>query len=101
MIKSNLLICISLILATVLGIFGQDISYFIDKHIMKLSPIYYLTAITYISIFLYLITILLTYIFNKKNKLKKSILDLSWLVILGFSLFISFWSLFVLAMWWG
>ncbi|MDH6651179.1 hypothetical protein COE67_17045 [Priestia megaterium] len=101
MIKANLLICISLILATVSGIFGQDISYFIDKHIMKLSPIYYLTAITYISIFLYLLTILLTYIFNKKNKLKKSILDLYWLVILGFSLFISFWSLFVLAMWWG
>ncbi|MEH7294824.1 hypothetical protein COJ92_27515 [Priestia megaterium] len=101
MIKANLLICISLILATVLGIFGQDISYFIDKDIMKLSPIYYLTAITYISIFLYLLTILLTYIFNKKNKLKKSILDLYWPVILGFSLFISFWSLFVLAMWWG
>ncbi|MFU1996206.1 hypothetical protein [Priestia megaterium] len=101
MIKANLLICIFLILATVLGIFGQDISYFMDKHIMKLSPIYYLTAITYLSIFLYLITILLTYIFNKKNKLKKSILDLYWLVILGFSLFISFWSLFVLAMWWG
>ncbi|QLK09508.1 hypothetical protein BMG_6284 (plasmid) [Priestia megaterium] len=43
----------------------------------------------------------MTYILNKKNKLKKSNLDLYWLVILGLSLFVSLWSLFVLAMWWG
>lgn len=99
--KANIFICIFLISATALGIFGQDISYFMDKNIIKLNPIYYLTAITCISIFLYLITIVLTYIFNKKNVLKKNILDLYWLVILGLSLFVSLWSLFVLAMWWG
>lgn len=101
MMKANVFIYTFLFLATVLAIFGQDISYFMDKNIIKLNPIYYLTAITCISIFLYLITIVLTYIFNKKNKLKKSILDVYWLVILGLSLFVSLWSLFVLAMWWG
>ncbi len=87
MMKANVFIYTFLFLATVLAIFGQDISYFMDKNIIKLNPIYYLTAITCISIFLYLITIVLTYIFNKKNKLKKSILDVYWLVILGLSLF--------------
>ncbi|XIH76275.1 hypothetical protein C1N57_28605 (plasmid) [Priestia aryabhattai] len=101
MVKANLFICIFLLSATVLAIFGQDISYFMDKNIIKLNLIYYLTATTCISIFLYLVTIVLTYIFNKKNKLKKSILDVYWLVILGLSLFVSLWSLFVLAMWWG
>jgi hypothetical protein len=96
-----MLIFAFLFLATALAIFGQDISYFMDKNIIKLNPIYYLTAITCISIFLYLITIVLTYILNKKNKLKKSNLDVYWLVILGLSLFVSLWSLVVLAMWWG
>ncbi|MBU8590382.1 hypothetical protein [Priestia megaterium] len=99
--KANMLIFAFLFLATALAIFGQDISYFMDKNIIKLNPIYYLTAITCISIFLYLITIVLTYILNKKNKLKKSNLDVYWLVILGLSLFVSLWSLVVLAMWWG
>ncbi|RDZ12643.1 hypothetical protein C3744_17580 [Priestia megaterium] len=99
--KANMLIFTFLFLATALAIFGQDISYFMDKNIIKLNPIYYLTAITCISIFLYLITIVLTYILNKKNKLKKSNLDVYWLVILGLSMFVSLWSLVVLAMWWG
>ena len=50
--KANVFICTFLFSATVLAIFGQDISYFMDKNIIKLNPIYYLTVITGISIFI-------------------------------------------------
>ena len=95
--KANILIFTFLFLATSLAIFGQDISYFMDKNLIRLNPIYYLTAITSLSIFLYLITTVFTYIINKRN----SNLYVYFFVVLGFSLFVSLWSLFILAMWWG
>ncbi len=95
--KANILIFTFLFLATSLAIFGQDISYLMDKNLIRLNPIYYLTAITSLSIFLYLITTVFTYIINKRN----SNLYVYFFVVLGFSLFVSLWSLFILAMWWG
>jgi len=95
--KANILIFTFLFLATSLAIFGQDISYLMDKNLIRLNPIYYLTAITSLSIFLYLITTVFTYIINKKN----NNLYVYFFVVLGFSLFVSLWSLFILAMWWG
>jgi len=38
--KANILIFTFLFLATSLAIFGQDISYFMDKNLIRLNPIY-------------------------------------------------------------
>lgn len=52
--KVNIFIFGSLILATLLGRYGQDISYFLDEHMKVTRPVYYLTVITVISIVLFL-----------------------------------------------
>lgn len=101
MIRANVVIFGSLILATILGIFGQDIAYFISGNIVEVPTIYCLTVLTMLSVFLYLLTTLLTYIFVKKQQIKKNYLRTYITVICIFGLYISYWSLFVLAMWWG
>ena len=101
MIKANVFILGSLILATILGIFGQGISYFMNENIAKISPVYYLTVLTMISVFLYLVTSVLTYIAIKKQKIEKNKFGLYPLAICAIGLPISLWSVFVLAMWWG
>ncbi|MDM5215097.1 hypothetical protein QUF94_27675 [Peribacillus sp. NJ4] len=97
MIKANILILGSIILATILGIFGQGISYFMNENIAKIYPIYYLTGLTMISVFLYLVT----YISIKKQKIVKDKFGVYPLAICAIGLPTSLWSLFVLAMWWG
>ncbi len=101
MIKANVLIIGSIILATILGIFGQGIAYFLNENIIEIHPIYYLTALTMISVFLYLVTPVLTYIVIKKQIIEKGRFGVYTLVISTIGLPTSFWSLFVLAMWWG
>ncbi|MFJ7736461.1 hypothetical protein ACIQ2D_08955 [Lysinibacillus sp. NPDC097287] len=99
--KVHVLIFGSLILATIVGVFGQGIAYFMNENIVKTYPIYYLTALTMISIFLYLVTFALTYIYFKKLKNENDIFGLYLFAICFLGLPTSLWSLFVLAMWWG
>ncbi|MFF5996035.1 hypothetical protein AAGS61_14980 [Lysinibacillus sp. KU-BSD001] len=101
MVKSNILICSCLILATIVGIFGQGIAYFMNENIASIAPVYYLTILTATSVFLYVVTIVLTYIASKKNILDKNKLGIYFLVIGCIGILTSHWSLFVLAMWWS
>lgn len=101
MIKINVLIFGSMILATILGVFGQGLAYFMNENIVKTYPIYYLSVLTLISIFLYVVSFILTYVSLKKRKIEKEIFDLYLIAICLLGLPTSLWSLFVLAMWWG
>ncbi|WP_431027010.1 hypothetical protein [Lysinibacillus sp. LZ02] len=101
MVKSNILIFSCLTLATIFGIFGQDVAYFMNENIASIAPIYYLTILTATSVFLYLVTIVLTYIASKKKILDKNKLGVYFLIIGFISILTSLWSLFVLAMWWS
>lgn len=101
MIKINVLIFGSMILATILGVFGQGLAYFMNENIVKTYPIYYLTALTMLSIFLYIVSFVLTYVYLKMRKIEKEIFDLYLIAICLLGLLTSLWSLFVLAMWWG
>ena len=89
------IICASLIIATIFGIFGQDIAYFLNENFIKSYPIYYLTSLTVISMFLYISSML--FIFIKKTKHTLEIVSV--IFIIGFP--VSCWSLFCTAMWWG
>ena len=101
MMKTNILIYGITILATILGGFGQGISYFLNENIVKSYPIYYLIALTIISIFLYLVALVISYISLKKKNIEKDEFRVYILVICAIGLLTSLWSLFVLAMWWG
>lgn len=99
--KTNAIVLGSLILATVFGVFGQGMAYFLNENFAKISPIYYLTILTIISVFLYLISIVMTYFQYKKKGIEEVKLVSYFSVISCIGLLTSCWSLFVLAMWWG
>ncbi|GIN96052.1 hypothetical protein J6TS1_19220 [Siminovitchia terrae] len=101
MTKNNVLVFGVVVFATILGIYGQDIAYFFNDNVAKIYPIYYLSAITLISIFLYLVALLVTYLSYKKKIVDKGkfVVYLSTILIIGLPT--SFWSNFVLLMWWG
>ncbi|RCW76873.1 hypothetical protein [Saliterribacillus persicus] len=91
----------NLIIATYLGIYGQSVADFLNENFIKISPIFYLTILTFTSVFLYLSSFVYTYLLYKKKRIEKDKIDLYLPVILGIGLLTSCWSLFVLAMWWG
>lgn len=99
--KLKIIIFLSIIIATVLGIYAQDISYFIDGNLMDISLIHSITIITVVSMLLYLATPILVYKHTKKQKTpKKNLSFYLWAnSILGIP--ISAWSFFVMVMWWG
>lgn len=91
---------ISLTFATILGIFGQRIAHFI-YYVLEFNPVYSLTIITIISVFLYLTIPLLGYILVKKQKVEKHSLLGFTVIVFSIGLPVSLWSLFVLVMWFG
>ena len=99
--KTNAILFGSLILATILGLCGQGLAYFLNGIFAKIYPVYYLTALTIISLFLYLCSFFVAYFQYKKLRIGKEKLRLYILGISCIGLLTSCWSLFVLVMWWG
>lgn len=99
--KTNVSIFASVILATIVGIFGQGMAYFLNESFVEIPPTYYLTALTILSVFLFLISFVLTFLQYKKQRIEKIKLVSYFSVFGGIGLLTSCWSLFVLAMWWG
>ncbi len=94
--KRKILMCFFMALATVLGIYAQGISYYISTNIISLSPVIFLSVITFISIGLY---ILVPIIGKVSNNEKQFALCVTVNNIIGIP--VSIYSLFVLIMWWG
>lgn len=91
----SIFVIIGLIVATILGIYGQDISYYLNENFPKIGITIIFTIVTFLSIGLYIIIPVL--LFNLKNLNK--VLFKTYLianVVLGFP--ISMWSIFVWAM---
>lgn len=99
-VLSVILLSMTLI-AALLGIYGQDIAYYFEDHLFYEPPFKTLIIVTVTSVSLFLLTLIIEIILLAVQKIKpKVFLTLSITnVVVGF--FISWWSLFVLAMWWG
>jgi hypothetical protein len=100
--KWHFFILFLMIIATGLGVFGQSLAYFVDEHVANTNrSVYYLTIITVISILIYLVVPLLASLLMKLKCIDKKF---TLLYIFGFGMIgicVSFWSVFVCAMWWG
>lgn len=93
--RVQVLIIGSLLVATAFGIYGQHVSYFIGDHVAYTNPVYCLTLLTVISLLLYGLTPVFTFVYARK-------LFVPYLLANGLlGVPVSFFSLFVLAMWWG
>ncbi|MGP4066611.1 hypothetical protein ACTWPF_17085 [Oceanobacillus sp. M65] len=94
----SIFVIIGLIVATILGIYGQDISYYINDQIPTIELRISITIVTFLSIGLYIFIPILLFISNKVKKVFFWIyLTLSILIGLP----TSGWSFFVWAMWMG
>lgn len=89
---------IGLLFATILGILGQDISYYLNERFPTIELTAAITIVTFISIGLYIIIPISLFIFNKT---RKTYLIVSVFVCVILGLPISIWSFFVWAMWMG
>ncbi|MDN7240666.1 hypothetical protein QWY14_02640 [Planococcus sp. N028] len=90
-----------LALATFFCVYGQGMAYFLNDHLIKTYPIYYLTGLTTLGILMFLVAALLLVWLFKKKKLSHN----SWLFYLAILLLVapyaSAWAFFVTVMWWG
>ena len=87
-------VIIGLIVATLLGIYGQDLSYYFNDRFPEIELATAITVITFLSIGLYIIIPSFLLIFRK----------MKGVYLIGFALVgipISIWSFFVWAMWMG
>lgn len=100
-IKIKIFAYTSMIVATILGLKAQSISYFVFYNIIKIDLIYFLTGITIISMLLFLILQILIYKFTKMAKNKDKGLDIYLGVNMLVGFIISSWSFFIMIAWWG
>ena len=91
-------VIVGLIFATILGIFGQNISYYFNERFPTIKLTTSITVVTFISIGLYIIIPISLFIFNKTEKIN---LYACGMVCVLIGLPISLWSLFVWGMWMG
>ena len=99
--KMNMFIYVSLIIATLFGVSGQDIAYFLNENFIESYPLYYLTTLTVISICLYICSMILIFIKYRKQRKTKNTLGIELYLCFIIGLPVSCWSLLVTAMWWG
>ena len=102
--KFKFLICVNIILATIIGVYAQDIAYYIvDNYSISSSELYLyvLTILTVLSIALFFTTPILIYRFTKKTSVEKQIFTIYLIANILIGLQTSMSSLFVLGMSWG
>ncbi|WP_426351045.1 hypothetical protein ACPWSR_07425 [Alloiococcus sp. CFN-8] len=98
--KLKVLMCCSMVLATVLGIYGQGISSYISNNFISVSPVIILSISTLLSLALFIFTPILIRAAAKELSKKKQ-LDPYVTVNNIVGIPVSIFSIFVLIMWWG
>lgn len=97
--KTDFIIIGNIVIATVFGLYAQSISYFIHNLVPSVSLVYALALLTAISVSLYIMTPMLTFMFIQKLKLNKNRFIPYLVIDAVFGLPITIYSLFVLVMW--
>ncbi|WP_138420833.1 hypothetical protein [Aquibacillus sediminis] len=98
MIIRNIFSIIGLVIATILGVYAQDISYFLNDTYSVIEATTFITLVTFISIGLY-IFIPLQFVFQNNDKKKLFAFYLITSALIGIPT--SLWSIFVWGMWMG
>ncbi|AIF45337.1 hypothetical protein [Virgibacillus sp. SK37] len=102
--KRNLLSIAFLLItlfAAYLGLFAQDIAYYFADHLFNVSPFQVLIIVTLTSIGIFLMVFLAEMIILVRQQVKSILLKQMLFTNALIWIFVSVWSWFVLAMWWG
>ena len=102
--KFKLFICVNIILATIIGMYAQDISYYYSGDYSVNNAqlyLYLLTILTAFSIILFFTTPILIYRFTKKISAEKRVFTIYLIADILIGILTSMSSVFILAMSWG
>ncbi|MBA9026694.1 hypothetical protein [Peribacillus huizhouensis] len=94
-------ILVSLVMATVGGLYAQDFAYYLADQTSKDNLRLFLTIPTILSWVLYIFPIVLTCLLSIKKKISKKISAIYIFITLLIAIPISLFSFFVFAMWMG
>lgn len=89
------------VLATVFCTFGQGMAYFLSEYFIPIYPVYYLTGLTILGIFLYLVAGFMIFRLFKKQEFASNNRPFYLLILFTVAPSASIWSFFVTVMWWG
>ncbi|MGL6107241.1 hypothetical protein [Romboutsia sp.] len=100
--KLKFFICVNIILATIIGVYAQNITFYIVGDSLVRNPIlYWLTILTVLSIALFVVTPIVIYRFIKKSSVEKRVF-IPYLITNGLiGILTSMFSIFILVMSWG
>lgn len=98
--KIRILLYGSMFVAIVLGVYAQDIAYFLHNN-WSISLLVGLSIATIFSILLFLIPPILLSKVNKQNKVRKKEINIYLGINTLIGIIISAFSLIVLVAWWG
>lgn len=100
--KLKLFICANTILATIIGVYAQDITcYLVGDFLVTNLVLYWLTILTVLSIALFVVTPMVICRFIKKSSIEKRVFT-PYLIANGLiGVLTSMFSIFVLVMSWG
>lgn len=98
--KKLLMLTVCTILATILGVYGQWIAYFMSEN-HPLNATYYLTACTVLSMLLYVVSYVLASILLRSKKISEWKVAGLFLAISIIAVPVSMFSFLATAMWWG
>ncbi len=103
-VKFKCFVVISVILASVIGIYGQTMTYYIVDNIFTrgtLSTVACITSLTILSILLFLVSSMATFVGIKQSKLREEVFSKYLFVDLILGCLISLWSVLIITVWWG
>ncbi|WP_019377168.1 hypothetical protein [Virgibacillus halodenitrificans] len=87
--------------AACLGLFAQDIAYYFADHLFDAPPFQVLIVVTLTSIAIFLMVFIAEMIILVRQQVKSILLKRMLFTNVLIGIFVSMWSWFVLAMWWG
>lgn len=100
--KFKVFICVNIILATLIGVYAQNITCYIVGDSLARNPVlYWLTILTVLSVVLFVATPILIYRFIKKTSVEKCVFIPYLIANSLIGILTSIFSIFVLVMSWG
>ena len=100
--KNHAMLLGSFAIATIIGIFGQNMAYFLNENFFEVAPIFYLAVVTFVSISLNIMYfILVTRLYRKQKLIDMNLMTFLYVMGCFVALLTICWSLFVLIWWWG
>lgn len=98
LLKSKIYILVLVLFSTLLGMYSQKISYFLNDVLFEISPFFYLILVICISLLLLIIATVYSYK-TLERRSGEFLIHLSLISVIG--ILILSWSIFIVSMWLG